>query len=631
MSKPLENAQWIWKQEAMAFDDYAEFVGRFVCPGEGPVYLHISADSNCNVYVGGELVFFKQFTDYPHHKLYDSVDISRFCREENELRTAVWYYGRDNASYYGASPGLIFEIWQGEQVVLSSGEHIKSRTDTRYRVGYGKNITHQLGFSFFFDNAEENTLPWRSSAAVDKAVPRRRNPLLPLRLGEPVAMRILRQEEHCALIDLGREEVGFLALDVESSARQTVTIAYGEHICDGGVRRHIGGRDFSVEVGLRAGENAYQNTFRRLAGRYLEIFYDKPIELRYLGLRPVEHPVAERPFVADSPLQQEIYDTCVRTLRLCMHEHYEDCPWREQALYVLDSRNQMLCGYHCFDNDDYARENLLLMAGGLKEDGLLELTYPARNTPAIPFFSLMYPVAVREYVDYTGDGSILKEVMPVIESIMEAFRGRIAGNGMIANLPYPYWNFYEWSEGSHHEGEIARGPEAPHEEQFDLILNCGYLLAEESYGYLTGKATDASPMKKTIHDAFYDKAAGLYCAGTAQRGLYTELGNSLAILAGVATGDVKEEVAGHLCGENAMVPATLSMRGFKYDALLAADGDYAAFVLEDIERIYGRMLALGATSFWETEKGEADFDGAGSLCHGWSAIPVYYFHRLRQS
>ena len=40
------------------------------------------------------------------------------------------------------------------------------------------------------------------------------------------------------------------------------------------------------------------------------------------------------------------------------------------------------------------------------------------------------------------------------------------------------------------------------------------------------------------------------------------------------------------------------------------------------------MLDKGATTFWETEKGEADFGGAGSLCHGWSAIPIYYFNEL---
>lgn len=27
--------------------------------------------------------------------------------------------------------------------------------------------------------------------------------------------------------------------------------------------------------------------------------------------------------------------------------------------------------------------------------------------------------------------------------------------------------------------------------------------------------------------------------------------------------------------------------------------------------------------------GESDFDGAGSLCHGWSAMPVYYYNILK--
>ncbi|MFQ7077041.1 MAG: hypothetical protein ACLRSW_03420 [Christensenellaceae bacterium] len=41
------------------------------------------------------------------------------------------------------------------------------------------------------------------------------------------------------------------------------------------------------------------------------------------------------------------------------------------------------------------------------------------------------------------------------------------------------------------------------------------------------------------------------------------------------------------------------------------------------------MLKRGATTFWETIKGEADFEGAGSLCHGWSAVPVYVAWKLQ--
>ena len=71
------------------------------------------------------------------------------------------------------------------------------------------------------------------------------------------------------------------------------------------------------------------------------------------------------------------------------------------------------------------------------------------------------------------------------------------------------------------------------------------------------------------------------------------------------------------------------MNIFRFDALLQVDKEkYADFVLQEIDTIYENMLAQGATSFWETALGEADFDGAGSLCHGWSAIPVYYYHIL---
>ena len=33
----------------------------------------------------------------------------------------------------------------------------------------------------------------------------------------------------------------------------------------------------------------------------------------------------------------------------------------------------------------------------------------------------------------------------------------------------------------------------------------------------------------------------------------------------------------------------------------------------------------GATSFWETVEGVEDGDLSCSLCHGWSALPIYYY------
>ena len=37
------------------------------------------------------------------------------------------------------------------------------------------------------------------------------------------------------------------------------------------------------------------------------------------------------------------------------------------------------------------------------------------------------------------------------------------------------------------------------------------------------------------------------------------------------------------------------------------------------------MLENSATSFWETDEGADAFGLAGSLCHGWTAIPIRYY------
>ena len=78
-----------------------------------------------------------------------------------------------------------------------------------------------------------------------------------------------------------------------------------------------------------------------------------------------------------------------------------------------------------------------------------------------------------------------------------------------------------------------------------------------------------------------------------------------------------------------MTETTLSMTALKYDALILCDKEkYSEYILNDIDNSFGGMLKAGATSFWETLLGKDDFEGSGSLCHGWSALPVYYYKKL---
>ena len=108
----------------------------------------------------------------------------------------------------------------------------------------------------------------------------------------------------------------------------------------------------------------------------------------------------------------------------------------------------------------------------------------------------------------------------------------------------------------------------------------------------------------------------------------TVLGNSLVILSGAVSADEARVIADEIVRDS-MTPTSLSMNILKYEALLSVDAEeYKDYILSEIRRTYKIMLDAGSDTVWETILGEADFNGAGSLCHGWSAVPIYVYRRL---
>ena len=68
---------------------------------------------------------------------------------------------------------------------------------------------------------------------------------------------------------------------------------------------------------------------------------------------------------------------------------------------------------------------------------------------------------------------------------------------------------------------------------------------------------------------------------------------------------------------------------FKYDAWLMTDKEhYKGIILDEIKSVFTPMVEFGNKTVWETVNGEGDFGKAGSLCHAWSSMPVYYYNIL---
>ena len=617
------NKKTVWLSEGSLPDTYADFVADFSVAKGSKVELNIACSGHYAVYLNGELIKFASSSDYPWYRTFDRVDISRRCKTNNEILVSVWYPGVDSQTYIKDDAGVFFSIEENGIEIYQSSCDTKVRKNISYRNGYLKTITSQLGFSFCYDSRVENELEYENSveSASTREFHLRKNAALVL--GKRVKAKV-NEINNGYLIDLGEEQVGFIDLDFFSSVSQPIKILYAEHLVDGEVQYIIGNRDFSLEYIAKEGDNKYMNPFRRIACRYIQLVCESPIDIKYVGLRTTNKRVSEkRVSFAEAELQR-IYDVSVNTLKKCMHEHYEDCPWREQAMYALDSRNQMLCGYYAFKGYGYQKENLLFIAKGQREDGLLSLCFPTGIDIPIPFFSLVYLMQVRDYVEHSSDFSVLDELKPVLDKIISAFESKIDKSGLIPNFPYPYWNFYEWAEESNNENEITRSSDEPYKLQYDLILNAMYVYVRKIYNSFYGADCDIEKTIQAIHNMFYDADRRVYKLSTTTESS-SQLSNSMALLIGLGNKELSEKII----NDDSLIKVTLSMNTFYYDALLSIDKyRYSDFIVEDIKKKYGKMLSEGATTFWETEKGWHDFDNAGSLCHGWSAIPAYYLPLL---
>lgn len=631
--RELEKAKWIWQNRENAPDEYVEFSFCFAMPKNGKAIFNIAADSNYVLYINGRLASFGQYADYPDYKVYDSIDISEYLEEHNTVSLLVWYYGIDTQTYIKDDAGVIFDVISEDTVLAQSDENIDCRLCDLYANHRNKRLTVQLGqsFKFYGNRIAENV--FSKAVRVEKSKNLFPRPNERLRLGERRPISVIDYSDSY-LIDLGRETVGFVDLDFESDEEQEILISYGEYLFNNQVRRVINGGalDFSVEYVARKGENKYCNYFRRIAGRYLQVYHKKPIKIRYIGVREVEYPVKLRQNKFKNELRQKIYDTSLRTLRACMHEHFEDCPWREQALYTLDSRNEMLAAYAAFDDFKFIRSNLSLISHGLRKDGLLCICYPSGLDFPIPFFSLAYAIQLAEYIERSGDVGILEETFETVTAVMRTFVERIDSCGLIAAFPCPYWNFYEWTAGSVDECHRERTDPNEKRDKYDLILNCMFLHSMRHYKKLCAYkgvdfSFDETGMREAIQTTFFDRTTGLYKATTEGNAFYTTLGNSLAILCDIGGAELAERIV----NSDTIVPITLSMSTFLYEALLKVNGDkYKHFILADIDRKYSTMLNKGATTFWETEDGASALGDTGTLCHGWSSMPIYYYTLLNQ-
>lgn len=678
----FDGARWLWPTElGQVTNTMVEFRQVFTAPGPASLTMSVAADTVYAVKLNGELVRTGRFPDVPPQRYFDVMGIGNAHAGENELIVGLYVQGANSFQTVPGDPGVMFGV-SGDGVRIRSGTGTTWRVSARDRSVGVPMVTSQLGFSFEYDALAED-LPWRPVGRSDArrdvgdfVLSPRPVPQVEMRppaqasvvacgsldgspatedfaLGMDVAVlspvgkssffasdgRSVRPElferGFYVLVDLGREEAGFLSVDIDTDAGVVVDVGWAEHAENGRIRTAIGPRRFAGRYHSREGRQAYLRWARRMAGRYVMI-HVRGVKTRFvlneLTVRPVEFPVGVKPVPEGlTALQRTIWDVAVRTLRLCMHEHYEDCPWREQALYANDARNQMLCGYYAFDDRNRMPELALTVLGrGVDDDGWQTMCMPARMDLVIPSFTFCWVLAVDDNLRFRGDPETVRRLMPPMRKILDTQLGKVQGGLLPCPTGRRYWQFYEWSDDMHGPVRVKPG-----ELRFESPLNLFFVLALEAGARCALAVGDgaaaarwreaAGRLRQEICRRFWNEDGGFLEMRLGAHLRPSELTQSLALLADAVPATDRDRVVRKLMSESDWTRITVSQALYKCEALLAAGGEAAATVVRTVDAEWKRMLDAGATSFWEMREGWQAFDGAGSLCHGWSAVPIYIY------
>ena len=177
----------------------------------------------------------------------------------------------------------------------------------------------------------------------------------------------------------------------------------------------------------------------------------------------------------------------------------------------------------------------------------------------------------------------------------------------------------------------------PGERRFESPLNLFCVLALEA-GAGCAEATDdpdaarrwreaAQKLRGGICRRFWNAEKGEVEVSLDAKVQPAEFVQALALLADAVPEDARPNVIRKLMTRSEWTEITLSQTLYKYEALIAAGGEAARTAVRMMDEEWSRMLKAGATSFWEMREGWSAFDDAGSLCHGWSAVPVYIYGR----
>lgn len=322
-------------------------------------------------------------------------------------------------------------------------------------------------------------------------------------------------------------------------------------------------------------------------------------------------------FACSDPAWERIWRAAVRTMQLCSHETFEDCPYYEQMQYAGDTMITSKIGLLVAGDYRLTRQALLHFDWSRLADGLTQSRFPSRLVQIIPSWSLHWITTVRDYAYCSGDLATVRELVPGMRAVLDWFRRHADADGLPASLPF--WNITDWCPWWP-RGVVPGADTGP-----TCIISAQYIVGLNEVSDLLrlldrGREADelqgeAAALRGRLHARFWSEAEGLYFDRPGGPEI-SQYGNAWAIVCGAAGERERARMLARFPHDPRLAPGSFFWWHIGFRALERA-GAYDR--MPQALAPWHDMIGYGLNTFAEENSYWR------SLCHAWSAHPAIEF------
>ena len=373
---------------------------------------------------------------------------------------------------------------------------------------------------------------------------------------------------------------------------------------------------------LPDGKKTFLDVLWWRAGRYVEIFVntaDEELKIEKFSFHETHYPFKKEAKLSTSDKSlTSFFPIAWRTMEMCSHETYMDCPYYEQLMYIGDTRLEVLVNYVMTSDDRLPEKALKCFDMSRKTFGLAQSRYPCRYINLIPPFSLWLICMTHDHFMWRDNPDLIRNMLPGADAIIAHFHPHVNKNNLL-DYKSPWWEFVDWVP------DWFYGIPSGTEDNISGILNLQYILslkaAAEMHKHFGEKFladeyfSRAEKISKAFNKKFWSEKRGLFAHDVKKKN-FSEHAQCLAVIAGIATKNQIRQIS----------------KSIFDDDLDKTTIYFSHYLLETLPLIGKMDNFIEKIDFWR----DLDKQGFKTLpeaphpcrsdCHAWGAHPIYHFY-----